>query len=50
MNQSMEPKYSCCIDGLACMKFKTWLDGHYCYENGGKLVKDCATCKPSKSS
>jgi hypothetical protein len=50
MKARMGPKYSCCLDSAACMKFKTWLDGHYCYSDGGRIVKDCSFCRPTETS
>ncbi len=50
MKPSIGPKYSCCFDSAACMKFKTWLDGHYCYSDGGRIVKDCSFCGPAEKA
>jgi hypothetical protein len=48
MKPGMGPKYSCCFDSAACMRFKTWLDGRYCYSDGGRIVKDCSFCGPAE--
>jgi hypothetical protein len=48
MNHPMGPKYSCCMEkeGMSCMKFKTLLDASSCFENDGRIVKDCSNCIP----
>ncbi|MBM3302882.1 MAG: hypothetical protein FJY85_23405 [Deltaproteobacteria bacterium] len=37
-------KRSCCVNG-SCVKFKSPLEVADCYKKGGRVVKDCSSCK-----